>query len=215
MNVNLQLFAKALPPREAPEKEGGKVPVKSQGKAPLPPEQKAQAPVPGEAPKALSVEERLGKVERLLGALQESVPMGGSYTRTLKEKEALRRMEKARDISLKLKEQEQEARALYPKLDLREEAKNPKFVELLKCGLDVRSAFEVIHKDEIISASMEYAAREVERMMTNKVLAQGYRPPENGGVHGPSLSRTDVKAMTRQDRKDIIRRVRMGEKITF
>lgn len=180
-----------------------------------------EAPVqePAEAaPKEATVEERLAKMEAMVEAMNKealSKEPEPSYAQALKEKEEQLRQANAKAILARLQQQEAEARELYPKLSLKEEMKDPRFVELLKCGVDVRSAFEVIHKDQIISASMEYAARQVERMMTNKLLAEGSRPTENGGNHGPAVSKVDVKAMTRQERKDMIRRVRMGERITF
>ena len=171
----------------------------------------------GELPKEeapLSVEERLAKLEALFAKAQLS-PMAEEYVANLRNREAEQKKASHEALLAKLKAQEQEARQLYPKLSLVEEAKDPRFVELLKCGLDVRSAFEIIHKDEIIAASMEYAAREMERMMSNKILAAGLRPMENGGNHGPALTKVDVKAMSRQDRKDMIRRVQAGEKIVL
>ncbi len=174
----------------------------------------------GGEPKTPTLEERLYKVEALLMNLQAPSQMQGATTEPSYSEEL--RIRKAKEDSLrkeailqKLKAQELEAQKLYPKLSLAQEAKNPDFVALLKSGVDVRSAFEVIHKDEIISASMEYAAREVERMMTNKVLAGGNRPTENGGNHGPAVTKPDVKSMTRQERREMIRRVRMGEKIVL
>lgn len=180
-------------------------------------EQGNVAPVGEEKP--LTLEERLAKVEALLTAMENPAPKDPSekstYMADLRLRQATEETLRKENLIQKLKLQEQEARLLYPKLSLVEEAKNPDFVALLKCGVDVRSAFEVIHKDEIIAASMEYAAREVERMMTNKVLSGGFRPTENGGNHGPAVTKVDVKSMTRQERKDMIRRVRMGEKITL
>ncbi len=186
MLMDLQLFAEEAPKEETP----------------------AEASREG-TDKPIGLEERLAELESKLSALtKEGTPPAAPA------KEEYNR-EAAAALLAKLRKQEAEARELYPKLSLKEELKDPRFAELLKCGLDVRSAFEVVHKDEILCASMEYAAREVERMMTNKLMAEGKRPMENGGDHGPAVSKTDVKAMTRQDRKDIIRRVRMGEKITF
>ena len=181
-------------------------------------EASAVVPVEGaeeEKPKVLTMEERMAKLEAMLGAMTKAPERDPNYAEKLKAKEEELRQANAKAILANLRQQEAEARELYPKLSLKEEVKNPQFLELLKCGIDVRSAFEVIHKDEIITASMEYAAREVERLMTNKLLSEGKRPAENGGHHGPALTKTDVRSMTRGERKDIIRRVRMGEKISF
>ena len=184
----------------------------------LSPEGYSETPV--QQPKEMTLAERLEKVEALLKNMESpSAPKEtlseGTYVETLKQKSTMEQTLRKEALIQKLKAQELEAQKLYPKLSLGEEAKNPDFVALLKCGLDVRSAFEVIHKDEIIAASMEYAAREVERLMTNKVLSGGIRPTENGGNHGPSVTKFDVKSMTRQERREMIRRVRMGEKITL
>ncbi len=123
--------------------------------------------------------------------------------------------EKAKVMEKLAKWMEQEALAkdIYPKLSLEEEMKDPRFVELLDCGIDVRTAFEIIHKDEIISASMYFAAGEVERRMKEKLPTHGNRPTENGGSRGPAVSKTDVSRMSRKERKELIQRVRMGEVI--
>ena len=141
--------------------------------------------------------------------------MAPGYMETLRRQEEQLRQARAREIMAKLRLQEREARELYPKLNLEEELKDPRFAELIRCGVDVRSAFEVVHKDQILSASMEYAAREVERMLTNKVLSGGNRPGENGSTFGPAVTRVDPKAMSRKERRDIATRVARGEKISF
>lgn len=165
--------------------------------------------------KPMTVEERLARLEELFANHKSVSHSTQAYEQSRKTQQTLSQAARVQEIMGKLQSQTEEARKLYPNLNLAQEAKDPRFVELLKCGLDVKSAFEVVHKDEIISASMEYAARQVERMLTNKVLESGGRPTENGGIHGPALSKTDPKAMTRQERKDIVRRVFAGEKITF
>ena len=184
------------------------------GADPVPAEDTEVPASEGSGNAVFSVEERLAKLEALLLAKEET-PANQDYFSRLRQEQELQKAKSRKALVARLKQQEQEAKELYPKLSLKEEAKDPRFVDLLKCGLDVRSAFEVIHKDEIIAASMEYAAREVERMMTNKILAGALRPAENGGNHGPAVTKTDVKSMTRQERRDMIRRVAMGEKITL
>ncbi len=109
--------------------------------------------------------------------------------------------------------QEATAKELYPNLDLREELKDPRFVELLDCGIDVRTAFEIIHKDQILCASMHFAAAEVERRLREKQHKDSFRPTENGGNQGPAISKQDVSRMSRRERKDLIRRAQMGEVI--
>ncbi len=196
--------------------EAEKIPVSMEEQAPalagaMAKEGKGTAPDPAPVE---TVEERLSKLETILEGLEKGRTTVDHFM-ALRHKTEAEKATAHEAMVARLKQQEQEAKQLYPKLSLREEAKDPRFVDLLKCGLDVRSAFEVIHKDEIIAASMEYAAREVERMMTNKILAGALRPGENGGNPAPAVTKPDVKSMTRQERKDMIRRVSMGEKITL
>ena len=112
--------------------------------------------------------------------------------------------------------QAEEAKKLYPNLNFEAETQNPQFRQLLLAGIDVGSAYMVIHKDEIIPAAMQYTAKQVEQKITNKVIANGARPTENGNSsQSASVSKSDVSALTKADRAEIMRRVANGEKITF
>ena len=110
----------------------------------------------------------------------------------------------------------EEAKALYPSLDLDTETKNPQFRKLLMAGIDVATAYHVIHKDEILPAAMQHTARVVEQKLVNSVRAGGKRPSENGASgQSPSLVKSDVTKLTSADRREIRRRVLAGEKIRF
>lgn len=113
-------------------------------------------------------------------------------------------------------QQAEDAKRTYPALDLNEEAKNPQFLRLLNSGVDVGTAYAVIHKDEIIPAAMQYTAKTVEQKLTNKIIANGTRPTENGiSSQSASVVKSDVSQLTKADRAEIIRRVQRGEKIRF
>lgn len=110
--------------------------------------------------------------------------------------------------------QAEEAKKVYPSFDLRAEMNNPKFVDLLKANIDVRTAFEVLHKDDIIPAAMQYTAKTVEQKIANKIIANGARPAENGSSsQGATVVKTDPSKYTKADRDEIRRRVLNGEKI--
>ena len=105
---------------------------------------------------------------------------------------------------------------VYPSFDLRREMSDRRFTQLLKSGVDVRTAYEVLHKNEIIPAIMDYAKKSAEERITNTILANGIRPSENGLSPGsPAIVKNDVSKLTRDDRREIIRRVQRGEKIKF
>ena len=113
-------------------------------------------------------------------------------------------------------EQAEGAKSVYPSFDLRTEMQNPRFVDLLRSNVDVRTAYEVLHKDEIIPAAMQFTAKKVEQKLTNKIIANGARPSENG-INSQSAAqvKSDVSQLSKADRAEIARRVARGEKISF
>ena len=113
-------------------------------------------------------------------------------------------------------QQAEQARQLYPGLDMNVEAKNPRFRQLLRSGVDVADAYLVIHQQEILPAAMRHTARVVEQKLVDKFRASGSRPVENGiSAQAPAVSKTDVSKLTKAERDEIRKRAAMGEKIRF
>ena len=114
-------------------------------------------------------------------------------------------------------EESKQVKAIYPQFDLRSEMQNPKFAELLRVpGVDVRTAYELTHKDEIIAGAMQFTAKTVEKKIADKIAANGARPTENGlNSQSASLTKSDVSQLSKADILDIQRRVARGEKISF
>ena len=113
-------------------------------------------------------------------------------------------------------QQEQELKKVYPSFNMQAEMQNQKFLDLLKSNIDVRTAYEVLHKDEIIPAAMQFTAKAVEEKIAKKIAANGARPAENGmGSQASALVKSDVSQLSKEDRAEIIRRVARGEKIRF
>ena len=113
-------------------------------------------------------------------------------------------------------QQSDETKKVYPSFNLDAEMKNPEFVKLLRSNVDVRTAYEVLHKDEIIPAAMQFTAKTVEQKLANKIAAGGARPTENGmSSQGAAVVKSDVSQLSKADRQEIIRRVQRGEKIRF
>ena len=112
--------------------------------------------------------------------------------------------------------QSDELKGVYPHFDLQTELQNPRFVDLLKANIDVRTAYEVMHKDEIIPAAMQFTAKAVQQKMTNQIMANGARPAENGlNSQASAVVKSDVSQLSKEDRAEIIRRVQRGERIVF
>ena len=126
------------------------------------------------------------------------------------------RQENANKIYAEWMKQADSTKTVYPSFDLNAEMQNSKFVDLLRSNIDVRTAYEVIHKDDIIAGAMQFAAKTVEQKTINKIIAGGARPAENGNSsQGASVTKSDVSQLTAADRAEIARRVARGEKISF
>ena len=114
-------------------------------------------------------------------------------------------------------EQSKQVKAIYPSFDLKSEMQNSKFLDLLRVpGVDVRTAYELVHKDEIIAGAMQFTAKTVEKKIADKIAANGARPTENGlNSQSASLTRSDVSQLSKEDILDYQRRVMRGEKVSF
>lgn len=130
--------------------------------------------------------------------------------------EEAQRQENGKKLYAAWMQQADEAKKVYPAFDLRVEMENPKFVDLLRSNIDVRTAYEVTHKDEIIAGAMQFTAKAVESKIANKIASNGARPSENGmSSQSAALVKSDVSQLSKADRAEIIRRVQRGEKIRF
>lgn len=112
-------------------------------------------------------------------------------------------------------QQAQEVSNLYKGFDLNAELQNPQFVKLMRVpDMDVRTAFEVVHKDELMPAAMQLAAKTVEAKLANSIRS-GSRPSENGSNSSAAVVKTDPSKFTSKDLAEIRKRVSRGEKIVF
>lgn len=137
--------------------------------------------------------------------------------KTLKEQmEKTRAKENADRIYAGWMQQAEELKQTYQNFDLRREMQNPDFVRLLQANVDMKTVYQLIHQDEIMRGGMEYAVRQTAQQMTNKIIANGQRPSENGsGTASPAITKNDVSQLSNADMDEVIRRVKRGEKISF
>lgn len=112
--------------------------------------------------------------------------------------------------------QAESVKAVYPSFNLETEIANPKFAELLKNNIDVRTAYEVVHKDEILPAAMQFAAKQAEVKLANNIRANANRPTENGLASQSGVEVvTDVSKLSPKQRAEYAERAMRGERITF
>lgn len=112
--------------------------------------------------------------------------------------------------------QANEAKELYPELDLETEVQNEEFMTYLKAGFDVKKAYQNAHFDELMTGGMAKTAQVVSEKMSNNIRARSHRPTENGtSSRSTAVSKLDVSKLTKEDRKEIMRRVERGANIRF
>ena len=130
--------------------------------------------------------------------------------------EEAQRQENGKKLYAAWMQQADETKKVYPSFDIQTEMNNPKFLELLRSNIDVRTAYEVTHKDEIIQGAMQFTAQTVESKLAKKIASNGARPAENGmSSQSAAVVKSDVSQLSKADRAEIIRRVQRGEKIRF
>lgn len=107
-------------------------------------------------------------------------------------------------------------KSVYKSFDLRTELNNPQFLSMLKSGVPVKSAYEVVHMEDIKAGIAQMTAKATEKQVTDNIRAKGQRPPENGtSAQSAFTVKDDVSKLSRKDRAEIARRVARGETIAF
>ncbi len=99
---------------------------------------------------------------------------------------------------------------IYPEFQLAQEVQNPQFRSLLKAGIPLQQAYEVLHIADI-KANM---AGKIQQNVVENIRLKGSRPMENGTAKGSGFL-MDGNPMTRRQRADIAQRVSRGETIHF
>lgn len=116
-------------------------------------------------------------------------------------------------------QQSQQLKAIYPGFDFAAECQNPQtgqqFIKLLGNGVDVRTAYEVMHKDELLSGAIQTAVQLSQQRTVQTIQAQGMRPAENGvgGSVATQMTKIDPSKMTKAERNALVERARKGERI--
>ena len=110
----------------------------------------------------------------------------------------------------------EKVKEIYPTFDFKAETQDRNFLGLLKAGLSVQQAYELMHMDEIKASTAKAAAQTAGEQMKARIQSRAERPSENGtSSQGAVIVKNDVHSLTREDRADVIRRAQRGEKIRF
>ena len=131
--------------------------------------------------------------------------------------QAQRRSQNQQAAQQQLQKWYQEAEAMkadYPGFDLGRESQDPQFLSMLRSGVPVKLAYEVMHMDEIKSTVAQTTAQQTEKQVVEGIRAKGARPAENGtSSQSGFVVKDDPAKWTKKDRAEIVRRVQRGEQI--
>ena len=131
--------------------------------------------------------------------------------------QAQRRSQNQQAAEKQLQKWYQEAEAMkadYPGFDLGRESQDPQFLSMLRSGVPVKLAYEVMHMDEIKSTVAQTTAQQTEKHVVEGIRAKGARPAENGtSSQSGFVVKDDPAKWTKKDRAEIVRRVQRGEQI--
>ena len=152
-----------------------------------------------------------------------SVEQFKQFQKLQRENEALLRQQRQQENSQRAQQQLQQwygeaeqLKGLYPSFDLNAEVKNPQFLSMLRAGVPVQHAYEVIHMEQIKAGVAAMQAKATEKQVVDGIRAKGARPQENGTTAQSAFTvKDDVSKLSRKDRAEIARRAARGEHIEF
>lgn len=115
---------------------------------------------------------------------------------------------------LRLQAEEERIRQVYPDFDWKRELASPQFGRMVTAGVDGQTAYEIVHRQELLQAAMAYAAAQARSQTARAIASGGGRVAENRGG-SRTVTRSDPKSLSSRELADIRRRVQDGEKIRF
>ena len=121
---------------------------------------------------------------------------------------------------VKLEQQGEALKKVFPSFDLRVELKNPAFARMTSpnVGISVEDAYYAVHRNEIQTAAMQVTAQKTAEKISNAIQSGSRRPDESGASsQAPSVSTFDYAKASREQREafkaDLRARMARGEKV--
>ena len=138
------------------------------------------------------------------------------------QKEEARNLEqqKLRNHFMKLEQQGEALKKVFPNFDLRKELQNPKFAQMTSPNslMSLEDAYYAVHRKEIDAARSQVIAQQTVQQISNSIQAGSRRPDENG-TSGQSASVTTFdyskasKAQREALKREIYAAKARGEKL--
>ena len=121
---------------------------------------------------------------------------------------------------IKLEQQGEAMKKVFPNFDLRTELKNPAFARMTSPNvcISVEDAYYAVHRNEIQTAAMQVTAQKTAEKISNAIQSGSRRPNESGtSSQAPSVSTFDYRNASREQREALKQRIRQaaarGEKL--
>lgn len=117
----------------------------------------------------------------------------------------------------KLVAESEQLKQIYPDFDLNTEMSNPDFGRLVAVNIPVRTAYEIVHHDEIMAGTMQYAVKKTKSNISKAIQSGSQRPQENGTSRTASgdAGALDPSKLTMSDFARIKQEAERGKRITF
>lgn len=159
--------------------------------------------------KALEMGVSLETAKRIDQQEREAARLQREEARTMEE-------QKFHNHIVKLEQQGEALKKVFPNFDLRTELRNPAFARMTSpnVGISVEDAYYAIHRNEIQAAAMQVTAQKTAQKISNAIQAGSRRPNENGtSGQAPSMTTFDYRRASQEQREALKKRIRSGEKI--
>ena len=129
--------------------------------------------------------------------------------------------QKLRNHFMRLEQQGEALKQVFPNFDLRTELQNPVFARMVAPGTGIMSgedAYHAVHRKEIEAAQSQVIAQRTAEKISNAIQAGSRRPDENGtSGQSPSVTTFDYSKASREQREALKREIRAaaarGEKL--
>ena len=121
---------------------------------------------------------------------------------------------------IKLEQQGEALKKVFPNFDLRTELQNPAFARMTSpnVGISVEDAYYAVHRNEIQAVTNQVIAQKTAEKLSNAIQSGSRRPDESGvSSQAPSVSTFNYRTASREQREAIKKRIReaaaRGEKL--
>ena len=119
--------------------------------------------------------------------------------------------QKLQNHFMKLEQQGEALKKVFPKFDLRTELQNPAFARMVAPGqgiMSVEDAYKAVHRKEIEAAQSQVIAQQTAQKISNAIQAGSRRPDENGTTgQAPSVTTFDYSKASKEQREALKREI--------